>query len=374
MHQLHEFLLKNKDEIFAIIEDKNLDLPGTNPTSELLRQGLPIFFQQFLEILLLERSVITKLEAANSGKTEESKVTKTAGLHGAEMLRLGYSLSHVVRAYGAMCQSVTELAAKKDFTITTSGFHDLNRSLDIAIASAVTEYQTNRDTQEKSREVKQLGFLAHELRNALNNATMSLQLVKNGTVGLAGRTGEVLEKSLKRMDDLINRSLTEVRLQSNPEVYLESSYLLQIVDNILVTARVDAELSDQKFEISIDPALVVRADQQAFHSALYNLIQNALKYSRDGGRIQVRGRIIKENIEIEVEDECGGLLSATTSDLFKPFVQKNENRAGLGLGLGLGLTIAQRAIELSGGTIDACNLPNTGCIFKITLPNDSNKS
>lgn len=55
----------------------------------------------------------------------------------------------------------------------------------------------------------------------------------------------------------------------------------------------------------------------------------------------------------------------TPADLFKPYMQQNGNRKGLGLGL----TIAQRAIALNQGTIEARNLPGKGCIFKITMPN-----
>ena len=117
-------------------------------------------------------------------------------------------------------------------------------------------------------------------------------------------------------------------------------------------------------EIAVDANLSIEADQQLIYSAVSNLVQNALKYTRSGGRIQIRGKIVDENIIVEVEDECGGLTDATVN-LFKPFEQQNENRNGLGLGL----TIAQRAIVLSSGTIAVENLPKKGCIFKISLPN-----
>ena len=99
------------------------------------------------------------------------------------------------------------------------------------------------------------------------------------------------------------------------------------------------------------------------YSAVSNLIQNALKYTREGGKIQVRGTLVGEDIVIEVEDECGG-LSDRASELFKPFEQQHKDRKGLGLGL----TIAQRAINLNHGTIGVRNLPGKGCVFKITLP------
>jgi len=373
---LHEFLLKNRDEILAITEEKSLALAGIRPSSSQLRQGLPLFYAQLLSVLQFEQELPaaplpgedsasfktrrdgSRIVRLNTGSSEP-ELTKAGGIHGVELLRLGYTLSHVVHSYGAMCQAITELATNMDVTITANEFRDLNRCLDIAIAGAVSGFETQR----KSQEDEHFGSLAHELRNALGNANISLQLIKSGTVGFSGSTGRVLERSLLRIGTLIDRSLTEVRLRMDPSVHFESSNLLQLVDQIAITALVEARSKDQTLEIRIDPDLVVNADSQLFLSALSNLIQNALKFTRVGGRIQVRGTEVGTKVVIEVEDECGG-LSNTKIDLFKPFAQENENREGLGLGL----AIARRSITLNHGTIDVQNLPHKGCIFRITLP------
>lgn len=86
-----------------------------------------------------------------AGRPDEIEVTREAAVHGTELLRLGYTLSHVVHAYGAMCQSITELAIQKRAPITNSEFHDLNRYLDIAMAGAVTGFQFHRNEQETRR-------------------------------------------------------------------------------------------------------------------------------------------------------------------------------------------------------------------------------
>lgn len=380
---LYNFLFENKIKILDMTEKKSLALAGMRPSSDQLKLGLPIFYRQLLIVLKDEAANIPEkgkvnssemIEAAKvndepalafaSGNTDEINLTKSAGGHGVELLRLGYTLSHVVHAYGAMCQAITEYATEKNVKITAAEFHDLNRCLDAAIAGAVTEFQALRNTQVSSREVEHLGFLAHELRNALGTVTMSLEIIKDGTVGFNGSVGKVLDRGLDRIRELIDRSLTEVRLRVDPKVYTEHIELLQLVDQIVVTANIEAKQKGQTLDIAVDSNLIIEADQQLIYSAVSNLVQNAIKYSRMGGRIQIRGKIEDENIVVEVEDECGGLTDGTV-DLFKPFEQQNENRKGLGLGL----TIAQRAIVLSNGTIAVRNLPNKGCIFKICLPN-----
>jgi signal transduction histidine kinase len=378
---LHDFLLKNEQEILTMAEKKTLALAGVRPNSEQLKKGLPIFYKQLLNVLLLNRGHSQNSEvnqegmakaaaesdepamAMAAGRPDDAAVAKSAGLHGRELLRLGYTLSHVVHAYGAMCQSITELATTKNIIITSGEFRDLNLCLDVAIAGAVTEYQSIRNTQESSREVEHLGFLAHELRNAIGTVKMAIQLIKDGIVGFGGSTGQVLDRGLNRIDELIDRSLTEVRFRVDPSVRKESVSLIQIVDQLMVTAEIKALSKNQSIDVNIDPTLVADADQQLLYSAISNLIQNALKYTHVGGKIQMRGYLVGKNIVIDVEDECGG-LSDRASELFKPFEQQHTDRKGLGLGL----TIAQRAINLNNGTIGVRNLPGKGCIFTITLP------
>jgi signal transduction histidine kinase len=384
---LYQFLQENQKEILSLTENKSNALAGIRQTSDQLKKGLPIFLNQLMSALMIRKPVFSDAKeketvgmekaagendeqamAKAAGRPDEVEVAKTAGLHGRELLRLGYTLSHVVHAYGSMCQSITELASKKHLVVTADEFHDLNRCLDIAIAGAVTEYQSNRNSEVTDLEVEHVGFLAHELRNALTSANVAIQLIKKGTVGFSGNTGKVFDSSMKRIQTLVDRSLTEVRFRVDPKVLAEPVHLLQLIDQITVIADVDAKSRDQKLDIQIDPTLIIETDQQLLYTSLSNLIQNALKYTHDGGRIQVRGKVVGGTIEIEVEDECGG-LNVKAEDLFKPFEQHNQDRTGLGLGL----SIAQRAMMLNHGKIIVINIPGKGCIFRISLPNKATK-
>ena len=379
---LQEFLRLNEHAILASTEARTRQLAGPAPTSEQMKLGLPIFFRQLQDVLEfaplepLESEVDTDgmVKAAYaadepaiakaSGRPYEVKVALSAGTHGIELQKLGYTLSHVVHGYGALCQAITEIALAKDVPITTAEFRNLNQCLDTAIAGAVTTFQTQRTEGESARETQHLGFLAHELRNALGVITVSLNLIKSGTVGFAGSTGQGLDKALKRAKELIDRSLTEVRLSVDPKVHKESTSLLQLVNQIVVAGEVEAQLKNQHLQIDVDPALQVEVDQYLLFSAVSNLVQNAIKYSHAGGTIWIRGHVAVDQALIEVEDECGGLSPEMPIGLFKPFEQHNRNREGLGLGL----AIAQRAVELNDGKISVENLPGRGCVFRISLP------
>lgn len=377
---LYQFLLENRETILKKTEEKTIEIAGNRASSQHLREGLPVFFLQLLEVLRFEsieklQKIDVRAMALGADHNDEPAIAKAsahpgdealaraAGSNGRELLKLGYTLSHVVHTYGAICQSITELAMHQNAEISSKEFHNLNRCLDIAIAGAVTEYQAKEDSIKDNREVERLGFLAHELRNVLSSVTISLQMIRRGTVGSEGSTGKVLDRSLKRFEELIDRSLTEVRLRVDPKVDLMLVQLSQIIDPIVLTAQAEATKKNQSIEVQLDGNLMVRIDPQLMHSAISNLIQNAIKYSKHDSKIKVRGILEQDRVQIEVEDECGG-LGPNSSDLFKPFEQKNDDRRGLGLGL----TIAKRATELSLGTIEAINLPKRGCIFRISLP------
>lgn len=379
---LHEFLKINEQAVLARIEEKSLALSGVRPASAIPKIGLPIFFQQLLhvlehapvEVVCVDINPDGMIKAANdsdepaiaaaAGRPYEVEVARTAGAFGKELQQLGYTLSHVVHAYGATCQAITEFAIEKGAPITTEEFRALNRCLDTAIAGAVTMFHAERTEDATNRETQHLGFLAHELRNALFTVNTSLRLIKDGTVGFGGSVGQVLDRALRRQQELIDRSLAEVRLRVDPKIHKESAPFLQLVDQVVVTSETEVRVKNQILEVDVTPGLEIDADQYLLFSAVSNLVQNAIKYTSTGGTIQLRAHGSDHQTTIEVEDQCGGLHLASPSDLFKPFEQQHKNREGLGLGL----TIAHRAIALNGGTIDVKNLPGHGCVFRINLP------
>jgi signal transduction histidine kinase len=324
---LHEFLKANRKEILALTEAKTVSLAGSRPSSDELKLGLPLFYDQ----------LITFLE--NQTESSDDAMLVSAARHGKELLHLGYTLSHVVHAYGAMCQAITEYAQRKHANIAANEFNDLNRCLDVAIASAVSEYQFHSVHASQEREVEHLGSLVHELRNALSSATVAHEMIKAGMVGTGGSTAKVLEDNLARMRILI--------------------------DQIVLTARIEGRAKNLNITCNVDTKAKIESDRQLLLSGIANLVQNAIKYTKGGGSILITGSSVAgDRFVIEVQDECGGLPSGRAEGLFKPFTQEGLNQTGLGLGL----TISRRAISLLQGKLTVRNNPGAGCVFIIEIP------
>jgi hypothetical protein len=361
---LHEFLATNRDELVKRCRAKVAQRPAPRPTAIELEHGVPLFLDQLISTLRSE------LNAPREGSSQlPTEIGATAGKHGNELLRQGFTVDQVVHDYGDLCQSVTELAAEHHAPVTVDEFRTFNRCLDNAIADAVSEFGRQRDqviSAEHAQTMNErLGVLAHELRNLLNTAVLAFEAIKHGNVGVTGATGNVLDRSLFGLRDIIDRSLAEVRLSAGLQVHLEPIAVDAFLAELRVTAAMEAKAKGIAFTVMPIPArLVVDADRQMLGSAVSNLLQNAFKFSRPHGHVSLTTRVVADRVLIEVEDECGGVPDGKLEELFKPFEQHSSNRTGIGLGL----SISRRAVEANGGTLHVRNLPHKGCIFTIDLP------
>jgi signal transduction histidine kinase len=207
---LRDFVVKERASIIERARSQVAARTTPRPTEAELRFGVPLFLDQFAARLL-----------ATTGATNE--IGTSASQHGAELLHAGFTIGQVVHDYGDICQAITTIAVEQNLVITTEEFRALNMCLDVAIAEAVTQYSTQRETAIVGEGVEHLGFLAHELRNLLNTATLAVEAVRSGAVGISGSTGRLLDKSLDGMRDLVSRSLAEVRLEAGPPPFKTGS-------------------------------------------------------------------------------------------------------------------------------------------------------
>jgi signal transduction histidine kinase len=321
--------------------------------------------------LFLSKLVDTMaVAAANDAlKMADPEATiKTIGVsvapHDDELWKDGFTVALAVHSYSDVCQVVTELAREANAAISDRDFHILNQCLDDAVAGSVTAYalECKRGVAVEGKE--RLGVLAHEMRNLLNTATLSFEVIKKGIVGVAGSTAAMHSRSLSGLRVLVERSLAEVRLEVGlPR--LERLSVAKFMQEIEDSAVMQAEAYSLQLKVeSVDSEVAIDADRQLLASAVSNLLQNAFKFTPAGGTVSIVTRAIGERVQIDVCDECGGLPPGKTDELFRPFSQRGADRSGLGLGL----SIALSAIRANSGDISVRDVPGKGCVFTVDLP------
>ncbi len=352
---LLDFISKHRQELLERARAKVALRAVPRATTEELANGVPLFLSQLSHILQQE---------ANQTAPDGAAMGTTAPQHGSDLLKQGFTIAQVVHDYGDVCQAITELALDLRVPLGTDDFHILNRCVDNAIASAVTEYSRQRDVDRSGAAIRRQGFFAHELRNHLQTALLALQVVKSGRVGVSGSTIEVLERSLHRLRDLVDRSVSEVRLDSGTH-RRERLRMAQIVEEMEIDASITATEHGIQFSVEpVDHALSVEVDRHLFAAAISNILQNAFKFSRPAGHVWLRTRSTATVVSIEVEDECGGLPPGAAAAIFRPLEPQSAGRVGLGLGL----AISRQAIEADGGRISLRDVPGKGCIFIVEMP------
>jgi signal transduction histidine kinase len=352
---LFEFIVLNREAIVTRTRTKLRGRPWPSVSEQEIEYGVPLFLTQLADTLRLE----TTAEPFSS-----DAVGATAARHGAELSAAGFNVAQVIHDYGDVCQAITEIAIEHDAPITVEEFHTLNRCLDTAMAEAVTEHTRLAALKRSGEEVERLGQAAHELRNLLNGALLAFHALKRGAVAVNGSTGAVLGRSLTSLQDLVERTLSEVRLAAGKQ-RPERLCVATFVDEIAATGALWSEYRGVHFTVRpVNPELSVDGDPQLLASAVMNVLHNAFKYTPSGGTVTLGARAQGERLLVEVRDECGG-IPEHTGDLFQAF---GDRRGSDRSGLGLGLSIARQAVRANAGEIQIRNMPGTGCICTIDLP------
>lgn len=358
---LHEFLAANDNELAQRCHAKVVARMAPKVVSEEFH-GVAELIRQLIETLRGEHGTGTDVVPLQIGEAAER--------HGLALLRAGYTVGELVHDYGDLCQALTELAHERRAAISVEEFRTFNRCLDDAIADAVTEFGRGHDLA--AAEVGEanfnarLGSLAHELRNHLSTATLAFGAVQTGTVALNGSTAGLVMVGLNGACDLIDRALAEVRATALP-MFNETVPVEEIIDQVALAANMAAVARNVSLSTAVDPGLVVHGDRRVLGAAVFNVLQNAVKFTHPQGHISLRAYHTEDRVIIEVSDECGGLPPGLPERLFEPFVQANRDRTGIGLGL----SISRRGVEANGGTLSVRDVPRIGCVFTIDLPRPS---
>jgi signal transduction histidine kinase len=347
---LHEFIRANRKAIVA-----NAQARATSLSQPYAENGISVFLDQLGDALDV---------AVGSDLINHEQIDRSASRHGNELQRTDLTVGQVVHVYGAVCQAITELATRLNAPIEGAEFQTLNLCLDDAIAGAVTEYSHQRELAIEGTGNERLGVLAHELRNALSAAMLAFQTIKSGQVGVRGSTGSLLERCLMNLQRLIDRSMAEVRLEAGIEQF-ERIPVAELVEEVELVATQLARARGIGFTAGpVALAVTVEGDRQILAAILSNLLQNAVKFTDKGGRIALTTRVTDSRVLLDVEDECGGLLSANLEELARPFEQRGSDRTGAGLGL----SICVKGAKANRGELRVQSLPGKGCIFTLDLP------
>ena len=218
-----------------------------------------------------------------------------------------------------------------------------------------------------------LATLAHELRNPLapiRNAVQIMQLSRDDAMNEDAR--KIIERQLKQMVHLVDDLLDVSRIsQGKVELRLEQVDVADAVLDAIETSRplIDAGRHHLTTRLAPPRALMVEADLTRLCQIVANLLNNAAKYTPEGGHIQVLAEHDGDEAVITVQDSGIGLTPDMLPRVFDMFAQVDRSMERAQGGLGIGLALVKRLVEMHGGAVSAYSEgPDRGCRFVVRMP------
>ncbi len=218
-----------------------------------------------------------------------------------------------------------------------------------------------------------LAMLSHELRNPLApmRSALSVMQMAPATDPAQSRSRDVIERQVTHISRLVDDLLDVSRVTAGTiRVYSEPVDIADVIQRAVEASQPLMEARGHQFErVLPDQKIVVKGDLIRLAQVLINLLNNAAKYTAEGGCIRLYSKVVDNHVKLIVEDNGEGITPELLPELFNLFTQGERPMDRNQGGLGLGLSLARRLVEMQGGGIEAfSDGAGQGSRFEVTLP------
>ncbi len=224
----------------------------------------------------------------------------------------------------------------------------------------IEDITPHKDLERVRREF--VASVSHELSTPLTAVKGILE-----TMLMSGKPSkELLKRAIRRMEEfeaLINSVKLLTLLEREIRRNLEEVSVEEILGEVLEDLRSEIEEKELKVELTLERGVTVSCDREKVYILLRNILENAVRYNREGGRVEIGVWRTGNGVSIEVKDTGRGIPGRDLPFIFNPFF-----RSGEGKGLGLGLAISRRIAEFCGGKIEVESEVGRGTVVRILLP------
>ena len=252
--------------------------------------------------------------------------------------------------------SISDIRLNED---TVKEFRQLSVSVNLMLDRLSESFATQRQFS---------GNAAHELRTPLAIMQTKLELFAAEHKNLEGDTAELVRsqtEQLDRLSKLVHTLLEMSNLSSAPRS--ERIELAPLVEEIITDLTPLASQNDITMEQDCDNVVITGSDALIYR-LVFNLIENAVKYNRQGGSVSVSVHKENNDVVVRVSDTGCGIPEEYRESIFQPFFRVDKSRSRQMGGVGLGLALVHEIAVLHGGSVRAEPGNKVGTVFIVTLP------
>ena len=211
--------------------------------------------------------------------------------------------------------------------------------------------------------------VSHELRSPLARLRIALELAQRSESETPKKMFARIEKEADELENLVTDLLSLARIESSQFVLeIKHFCLCELLQKIVEDANFEGSKQHKKVVLQSCDKILIHADPVLMHSAIENIIRNALRYTPANSEVTVSLKQQKNKLSISIKDQGTGVPEDALPRLFEPFARISEARERKTGGFGLGLAITGRVIKAHGGTVFAKNRQEGGLSVFISLP------
>ena len=295
----------------------------------------------------------------------DHEAARSAAEHGQQRHRIGFHLASMVREYGYLLEAVESVVVKRGLELNMGEFGALSRHVVAGVAEATSSFVEEERGLRDEQGRRHYGFIAHELRNPIQNMGLAVASLRGG--GDGERALKVLERAVEEVRGLVDKSLVAVqgksRIGRDPVAESSPFDFVELVREVVDNNAAHGIMRAIEVVVEAPDVLPVELDRVMTRSVITNLLRNAIKFSCPNEKVILRVRTADARVHVEIEDRCGGLPEGAASKMFEPFAQMGADRTGFGLGL----AITRQAVDAHNGRIQVHDVVG-GCVFVVDLP------
>ena len=214
--------------------------------------------------------------------------------------------------------------------------------------------------------------VSHEMKTPLQVIGGYAELMENGLIPKSDikKNAKLIRKEAESMRDLIDDVLTLSKLDENTEAKKVPVDIASTVKNVAERLAHKAKKNDVEIIVHANVPAVVLGDPTRADQMVYNLVDNAIKYNKEDGRVDVTVTNDGNHVFLEVADEGIGIPKDQRERIFERFYRVDGSRSRETGGTGLGLAIVKHAVESFDGTISVLDNKHSksGTVFQVSLP------
>ena len=245
---------------------------------------------------------------------------------------------------------------------------------DDEVSQLAESFNSMADSMQRSEESRRL-FLAnvsHDLRTPMTTITGFIQSIQEGAIpqDKVPHYLDVISSEVKRLSRLVSSLMDITKIQAGERKFNKAPFdICEMAREIIISneQRLEEKKLDVSFEVDEDN-IYVNSDRDAVYQVMYNLCDNAIKFSREGGAYRIEIRVSENRVTFSIYNEGAGISEEDLPYIFDRFYKSDRSRGLDKTGVGLGLYISRTIMEQLGEKIWAESVAGEWCKFSFTMP------